>query len=195
MTGGALAGAGGELAAKYLTQTLYGDDPRAIDPVTGKFNPNLLPLYGDDPRAIDPVTGKFNPNLLPEQDKQMLVALSQAVGAIAGGLAGGSLTCPSRDATLAPWTGRLTDTGSLGVPRPQPLGPAEPEVAAEVKGAVNVYAETTIGGENFSDVNQSSTNPIYANPYIPTLISERIAGNSIKNMEKTSEWKYGQSTH
>nr|WP_238691645.1 VENN motif pre-toxin domain-containing protein [Xanthomonas arboricola] len=69
MTGGALAGAGGELAAKYLTQTLYGDDPRAIDPVTGKFNPNLL----------------------PEQDKQMLVALSQAVGAIAGGLAGGSL--------------------------------------------------------------------------------------------------------
>nr|WP_276568327.1 polymorphic toxin type 17 domain-containing protein [Xanthomonas euvesicatoria] len=66
---GALAGASGELAAKYLTQTLYGDDPRAIDPVTGKFNPNLL----------------------PEQDKQMLVALSQAVGAIAGGLAGGSL--------------------------------------------------------------------------------------------------------
>nr|WP_324292678.1 hemagglutinin repeat-containing protein [Xanthomonas oryzae] len=69
IAGGALAGAGGELGAKYLTQTLYGDDPRAIDPVTGKFNPNLL----------------------PEQDKQMIVALSQAVGAIAGGIAGGSL--------------------------------------------------------------------------------------------------------
>ncbi|MCC5085865.1 hemagglutinin repeat-containing protein [Xanthomonas campestris] len=69
VAGGALAGAGGELAAQYLTKTLYGDDPRAIDPVTGKFNPNLL----------------------PEQDKQMLVALSQAAGAIAGGLAGGSL--------------------------------------------------------------------------------------------------------
>ncbi|WP_236699204.1 VENN motif pre-toxin domain-containing protein, partial [Xanthomonas sp. Leaf148] len=79
MTGGALAGAGGELAAKYLTQTLYGDDPRAIDPVTGKFNPNLL----------------------PEQDKQMLVALSQAVGAIAGGLTGGSLTDSAIGANIA----------------------------------------------------------------------------------------------
>ncbi|MGS0502199.1 hemagglutinin repeat-containing protein [Xanthomonas oryzae pv. oryzicola] len=69
IAGGALAGAAGELGAKYLTQTLYGDDPRAIDPVTGKFNPNLL----------------------PEQDKQMIVALSQAVGAIAGGMMGGKL--------------------------------------------------------------------------------------------------------
>ncbi|PKV19593.1 VENN motif pre-toxin domain-containing protein, partial [Xanthomonas prunicola] len=69
MAGGALAGAGGELAVKYLTQTLYADDPRAIDPVTGKFNPNLL----------------------PEQDKQMIVALSQAVGALAGGMTGGQL--------------------------------------------------------------------------------------------------------
>nr|WP_324292656.1 hemagglutinin repeat-containing protein [Xanthomonas oryzae] len=69
IAGGALAGAGGELGAKYLTQTLYGDDPRAIDPVTGKFNPNLL----------------------PEQDKQMIVALSQAAGAIAGGMTGGQL--------------------------------------------------------------------------------------------------------
>ncbi|MBB5866586.1 VENN motif pre-toxin domain-containing protein, partial [Xanthomonas sp. 3058] len=79
MTGGALAGAGGELAAKYLTQTLYGDDPRAIDPVTGKFNPNLL----------------------PEQDKQILVALSEAVGAIAGGLAGGSLADAATSANIA----------------------------------------------------------------------------------------------
>ncbi|WP_165789583.1 VENN motif pre-toxin domain-containing protein, partial [Xanthomonas prunicola] len=79
MAGGALAGAGGELAVKYLTQTLYADDPRAIDPVTGKFNPNLL----------------------PEQDKQMLVALSQAVGAIAGGLAGGSLLDASIGAQIA----------------------------------------------------------------------------------------------
>ncbi|OOW71314.1 hypothetical protein Xmar_18150 [Xanthomonas axonopodis pv. martyniicola] len=76
---GALAGASGELAAKYLTQTLYADDPRAIDPATGKFNPNLL----------------------SEQDKQMLVALSQAVGAIAGGLAGGSLADAAIGANIA----------------------------------------------------------------------------------------------
>ncbi|PKV19076.1 VENN motif pre-toxin domain-containing protein, partial [Xanthomonas prunicola] len=43
----------------------------------------------------------FNPNLLPEQDKQMLVALSQAVGAIAGGLAGGSLLDASIGAQIA----------------------------------------------------------------------------------------------
>ncbi|KAF1684717.1 hypothetical protein B1992_14535 [Pseudoxanthomonas broegbernensis] len=48
-------------------------------------------LYGDDPRAIDPVTGEFNPNLLPEEDKQTILAISQAIGALAGGLAGGNL--------------------------------------------------------------------------------------------------------
>ncbi|WP_372358867.1 VENN motif pre-toxin domain-containing protein [Xanthomonas sp. NCPPB 4037] len=69
VNGGSVAGASGELAAQYLTKTLYGDDPRAIDPVTGKFNPNLL----------------------PEQDKQLIVALSQAVGALAGGMTGGNL--------------------------------------------------------------------------------------------------------
>ncbi|MEA9590129.1 VENN motif pre-toxin domain-containing protein, partial [Xanthomonas sp. WHRI 10064B] len=79
MAGGALAGAGGELAAKYLTQTLYGDDPRAIDPVTGKFNPNLL----------------------PEQDKQMLVSLSQAIGVIAGSMTGGSLADAATRANIA----------------------------------------------------------------------------------------------
>ncbi|WP_428960441.1 hemagglutinin repeat-containing protein [Xanthomonas oryzae] len=79
IAGGALAGAGGELGAKYLTQTLYGDDPRAIDPVTGKFNPNLL----------------------PEQDKQMIVALSQAVGAIAGGVTGGGLADASVTTSIA----------------------------------------------------------------------------------------------
>ncbi|MEA9751064.1 hemagglutinin repeat-containing protein [Xanthomonas campestris pv. raphani] len=68
MAGGALAGAGGELAAQYLTKALYEDDPEA---------------YGPD--------GKFDPNLLPEADKQMIVALSQAIGAIAGGMTGGSL--------------------------------------------------------------------------------------------------------
>ncbi|WP_242629532.1 VENN motif pre-toxin domain-containing protein [Xanthomonas oryzae] len=68
-TGGALAGAGGELAAQSLTNALYGHDPRAVDPVTGQFNPNLL----------------------PEQDKQMIVALSQAVGALAGGMTGGKM--------------------------------------------------------------------------------------------------------
>ncbi|WP_255423937.1 hemagglutinin repeat-containing protein [Xanthomonas sp. SI] len=67
-TGGALAGAGGELAAQWLTKELYGNDPRAIDS-----------------------EGKFNPNLLPEEDKQTIVALSQAVGALVGGMTGGSL--------------------------------------------------------------------------------------------------------
>ncbi|WP_435815206.1 VENN motif pre-toxin domain-containing protein [Xanthomonas campestris pv. incanae] len=67
MAGGALAGAGGELAAQYLTKALYGDDPQA---------------YGPD--------GKFDPNRLPEADKQLLVSLSQAIGAIAGGMTGGS---------------------------------------------------------------------------------------------------------
>ncbi|MDL5364131.1 hemagglutinin repeat-containing protein [Xanthomonas sp. NCPPB 2654] len=67
-TGGALAGAGGELAAQWLTKELYGNDPRAIDS-----------------------EGKFNPNLLPEEDKQTIVALSQAVGALVGGMAGESM--------------------------------------------------------------------------------------------------------
>ncbi|WP_409975947.1 hemagglutinin repeat-containing protein [Xanthomonas graminis] len=69
-TGGALAGAGGELAAQWLTKELYGNDPRAIDPTNGKFNPNLL----------------------PEEDKQTIVALSQAVGALVGGMTGGGLS-------------------------------------------------------------------------------------------------------
>ncbi|WP_161963575.1 VENN motif pre-toxin domain-containing protein, partial [Xanthomonas arboricola] len=78
MAGGALAGAGGELAAQYLTKTLYGNDPQA---------------YGPD--------GKFDPNRLPEADKQMLMALSQAVGAIAGGMTGGSLGEAAEGAQIA----------------------------------------------------------------------------------------------
>uniref|UniRef100_UPI001F495E42 VENN motif pre-toxin domain-containing protein n=1 Tax=Xanthomonas euvesicatoria TaxID=456327 RepID=UPI001F495E42 len=78
MAGGALAGAGGELAAQYLTKALYGDDPQA---------------YGPD--------GKFDPNLLPEADKQMIVSLSQAVGAIAGGMTGGSLADAATNANVA----------------------------------------------------------------------------------------------
>ncbi|MEC5196857.1 filamentous hemagglutinin [Xanthomonas campestris] len=78
MAGGALAGAGGELAAHYLTKALYGDDPQA---------------YGPD--------GKFDPNRLPEADKQMLVSLSQAVGAIAGGMTGGSLLDAAVGAQIA----------------------------------------------------------------------------------------------
>ncbi|WP_355508383.1 hemagglutinin repeat-containing protein [Xanthomonas cannabis] len=78
MAGGALAGAGGELAAQYLTKTLYGDDPQA---------------YGPD--------GKFDPNRLSEADKQMIVSLSQAVGAIAGGMTGGSLADAASTAEIA----------------------------------------------------------------------------------------------
>ncbi|XQA63752.1 hemagglutinin repeat-containing protein [Xanthomonas sacchari] len=57
---GALVGAGGELAAQYLTKTLYGADAKPSD--------------------------------LSEQDKQTILALSQAVGALVGGITGGSLT-------------------------------------------------------------------------------------------------------
>ncbi|WP_425510107.1 hemagglutinin repeat-containing protein [Xanthomonas indica] len=57
--GGALVGAGGELAAQYLTKTLYGADAKPSD--------------------------------LSEQDKQTILALSQAVGALVGGITGGSL--------------------------------------------------------------------------------------------------------
>ncbi|WVN06966.1 hemagglutinin repeat-containing protein [Xanthomonas oryzae pv. oryzicola] len=96
IAGGALAGAGGELGAKYLTQTLYGDDPRAIDPVTGKFNPNLL----------------------PEQDKQMLVALSQAVGAIAGGMTGGKLNDALVGSGIA---GNAVENNFLGTAQKQRL--------------------------------------------------------------------------
>ncbi|WP_326520649.1 hemagglutinin repeat-containing protein [Xanthomonas sp. 3058] len=78
MAGGALAGAGGELAAQYLAKALYGDDPQA---------------YGPD--------GKFDPNGLPEADKQMLVSLSQAIGAIAGGMTGGSLADAATNANVA----------------------------------------------------------------------------------------------
>ncbi|MDY4282987.1 hemagglutinin repeat-containing protein [Xanthomonas sp. LF06-19] len=58
--GGALVGAGGELAARYLTKTLYGADAKPSD--------------------------------LSEQDKQTILALSQAVGALVGGMTGGSLS-------------------------------------------------------------------------------------------------------
>ncbi|XQA72256.1 VENN motif pre-toxin domain-containing protein [Xanthomonas sacchari] len=58
--GGALAGAGGEAAAQYLTKTLYGADAKPSD--------------------------------LSEQDKQTILALSQAVGALVGGMTGGSLS-------------------------------------------------------------------------------------------------------
>ncbi|PPU70434.1 hypothetical protein XcuCFBP2542_18855, partial [Xanthomonas cucurbitae] len=67
-----------ELAAQYLTKTLYGDDPQA---------------YGPD--------GKFDPNRLSEADKQMIVSLSQAVGAIAGGMTGGSLADAATTAEIA----------------------------------------------------------------------------------------------
>ncbi|WP_250063292.1 hemagglutinin repeat-containing protein [Stenotrophomonas mori] len=66
--GGALAGAGGELAANYLTQKLYGDDPNAYDE-----------------------NGRFDPNRLSEMDKQTISALSQAIGALAGGASDGEL--------------------------------------------------------------------------------------------------------
>ncbi|WP_407465323.1 hemagglutinin repeat-containing protein [Xanthomonas campestris] len=78
VTGGALAGASGELAAQHLTLALYRDDPRA---------------YGPD--------GKFDPNRLPEADKQTIVALSQAVGALVSGIAGGDLRNASLGGAIA----------------------------------------------------------------------------------------------
>ncbi|UYK80689.1 hemagglutinin repeat-containing protein [Xanthomonas sacchari] len=67
--GGALAGAGGEAAAQYLTKTLYGADAKPSD--------------------------------LSEQEKQTILALSQAVGALVGGMTGGSLSDAAVGSTVA----------------------------------------------------------------------------------------------
>lgn len=64
---GALAAGGGELAAKFLTEALYGGDPSKLD----------------------------------EQQKQTILALSQAVGALAGGVGGQSLTGAALGASIA----------------------------------------------------------------------------------------------
>lgn len=64
--GGAVAGAGGELAAKFIVDQLYQGD----------------------------VGG------LSEQDKQMVVALSQAVGALAGGMGGDGLAGAASGANI-----------------------------------------------------------------------------------------------
>lgn len=64
---GAVAAAGGELAAKYLTDYLYGGDP----------------------------------SKLGELEKQNILALSQAVGALAGGLGGEGLAGAATGANLA----------------------------------------------------------------------------------------------
>lgn len=64
---GALAAGGGELAAKYLTDLLYGGDPARLD----------------------------------EQQKQTILALSQAVGALAGSLGGQGLPGAALGSNLA----------------------------------------------------------------------------------------------
>ncbi|MGN7840299.1 VENN motif pre-toxin domain-containing protein, partial [Stenotrophomonas sp. 22385] len=64
---GALASGGGELAAKFLTDALYGGDPGKLD----------------------------------EQQKQTILALSQAVGALAGGLEGQGLASAGLGANIA----------------------------------------------------------------------------------------------
>ena len=64
---GAGAAVGGELAAKFLTDMLYGSDPANLD----------------------------------EQQKQTVLALSQAVGALAGGIGGNGVVGASLGATLA----------------------------------------------------------------------------------------------
>ena len=64
---GALAAAGGELAAKFLTDALYNGNPGDLD----------------------------------EQQKQTILALSQAVGALAGGVSGAGLAGAATGANLA----------------------------------------------------------------------------------------------
>ena len=64
VAGGAAAGAGGEAAAQYLTKELY-------------------------PEAY--VDGKFDPTKLNQDQKENIIALSTAVGALVGGAAGGSV--------------------------------------------------------------------------------------------------------
>ncbi|WP_162310138.1 VENN motif pre-toxin domain-containing protein, partial [Pseudoxanthomonas broegbernensis] len=76
--GGALAAAGGELAAKYLTQKLYGTT---------------------DPADLD------------EAQKQALLGLSQALGALAGGLTGGNLGEAATGSNIA---GNAVENNILG---------------------------------------------------------------------------------
>ena len=64
---GAVAAAGGELAAKFLTNALYAGSPEKLD----------------------------------EQQKQTILALSAAVGALAGGLGGAGMDASSLGATIA----------------------------------------------------------------------------------------------
>ncbi|PIT37044.1 hypothetical protein BHC43_08845 [Snodgrassella alvi] len=44
------------------------------------------------PEAIDPTTGELDPNRLPENVKGSIRDLSSAIGTVAGGLSGGSLS-------------------------------------------------------------------------------------------------------
>ena len=73
--GSAAAGAAGassaELAAQYLINHLPKDQ------------------Y---PEAIDPTTGEIDPNRLPENVKGSIRDLSSAIGTVAGGLSGGTLS-------------------------------------------------------------------------------------------------------
>ena len=50
----------------------------------------LAKQYDDGRTAIDPITGKFNPNLLPEHIKQEIKAQTGALASVVGA-AGGSL--------------------------------------------------------------------------------------------------------
>ncbi|MDO5686624.1 MAG: hypothetical protein Q4G42_04465 [Neisseria sp.] len=62
-TGGALAGTGSEAAAHYLTER-----------------------YNDGKTAIDPTTGKFDPNRLPEHVKEEIRATTGAIASVVGAM-------------------------------------------------------------------------------------------------------------
>ena len=49
----------------------------------------LAKQYDDGKTAIDPITGKFNPNLLPEHIKEEIKAQTGAIASVVGA-AGGS---------------------------------------------------------------------------------------------------------
>ncbi|MDR2209471.1 MAG: VENN motif pre-toxin domain-containing protein [Azoarcus sp.] len=58
-------------------------------------------FYGNEQEAIDPVTGQFNANLLLQDKKLNIVALSEVVGVLAGGIADGSLAGTHIGANIA----------------------------------------------------------------------------------------------
>ena len=74
----------------------------------------LAKQYDDGRTAIDPITGKFNPNLLPEHIKEEIKAQTGAIASVVGA-AGGSLKAGSKSSTNGANTNALFNAQVGGV--------------------------------------------------------------------------------